>query len=182
MRLIHTILAISVLLFLTPSPSALADMRAIAELTKSLQQAKTDEEKGRLHMFRARNYDNLGNIEKAAEDYDAALQYDHKGWIHLERARFQLKCGNHEQARREAIAAEKETPTLKYQTQQILAHAKKMHKEEKIETDPEVILLTKRWRVTSRKVTKRASNRNIRAEYAAKSKARRGKSKGYSKT
>ena len=182
MALFHKILAISMLLSLLSIPSALADTRAIAELTQLLQQAKTNEEKGRLHLFRARNYNNLGNIEKAAEDYDAALRYDDKGWIHLERAKFQLQCGNHEQARKDAIAAERETPTLRYQAQQILAHAKEMHKEEKIETDPQVILLTKKWKATSRKVTKRASNRNIRAEYAAKSKARRAKSKGYSRS
>ncbi len=182
MGLFHKILALITLLSLFSIPVAFADTNVIAELSKSLMQAKTNEEKCRLHMFRARNYNNLGNIEKAEEDYNAALQYDHKGWIHLERARFYLKCGNHEQARKEATAAEQETPTLKSQAQQILAHAKQVQKKEKIETDPEVILLTKRWKVTSRKVTKRASSRNIRAEYAANSRARQAKSKGSSRS
>lgn len=170
---IHKLSLLVMLLTLHSVPEALADTKNIAELSKSLMQAKTNEEKCRLHMFRARNYNNIGNIEKAEEDYDSALQYDHKGWIHLERAKFYLQCGDHEQAGKEAVAAQEETPTLSYQTQKILSHVNQIQKKAEIEeNEPKVILLTKRWNVTKRKVSRQSSNRNIRAEYAARNKER----------
>lgn len=156
-----------------------AKSTVVEELTKSIANASTEQEKSRLYMYRARNFKNEGLFDKAEQDYDAALQYDHKGWIHLERAEFYLKRGNHEQAIKEAVAAEKETPTLKSQSQRILSVAKVAAKEERQTEKPAVILLTRKWNVTYTKSPAQTSRSNIRNFSTKKriSKASKPKSK-----
>ena len=168
----QSVLLMVLSLFLTPA--SFADNKIIAELTESLRHAKTDKERCKLHMFRARNHNNLGNFELAEDDFDAALQYDHKGWIHLERARFYLKYGDHKQAKKEAVAAQKETPTLEYQTQAILAQVTAIEKKEKIENNPDEILLTRRWNVSYKTRKVNSKSKSVREAYYAKNKQRRG--------
>ena len=153
---------------------AFADQNMIEQLTRDIAVAQGDNEKSKLHIYRARNYKNMGEIALAEKDYDAALIYDHKGWIHLERGRFYLTIGDNEQARKEAIAAQKETPTLKSQAQVIIKHAKKKIKKQEEADNPKEIYLTKRWEVTNqRRVTSSSpKSTSVRKAYYAKNKQR----------
>ncbi len=116
----------------------------------------------------------MGNLANAERDYDTALTYDHKGWIHLERARFFLQCGNNKQARKEAIAAAKETPTLKVESQKILNIAKVKVIEEKEKQHPKEILLTKKWDVQYTKTPppRSTGKSSVRLAYSKKNKQR----------
>lgn len=107
-------------------------------------------------------------------DYDAALQYNHQGWIHLERGRFFIERGNLVQATREALAAEKETPTLKPQARKIISIARKLYKKEQAEVvGSKEILLTKKWKATKKQEYNRnLKGHNVRAAYAARNKMR----------
>lgn len=155
-----------------------ANQNTIEQLTREIAAERSEQQKSRLLLFRARNHNRLGNIQLAEEDYDAALAYDHKGWIHLERSRFFIAHGNYIQAKKEAVAAQKETPTLKGESQKLVAIAeKKIKKERKLEkmaNDPEVILLTKRWEVRSSPAspTNSAARDNVRQSYAKRNKER----------
>jgi len=144
----------------------------IKELTLSIASARSAEEKSKLHMYRARNYKNIGNTEKAEEDYIAALEFDHKGWIHLERGRFYLGIGDYSQAKKDAIAAQKETPTLKQQSDKIIAIAEKHDIEIPDEEPYQEILLTQKWEARQRQLPKQVSQQNIRKSYAARNKAK----------
>lgn len=152
--------------------NACAENGVIEELTLSIARAQSDEEKSKLHIYRARNYKNIGNTEKAEEDYVAALEFDHKGWIHLERGRFYLGIGDYSQAKKDALAAQKETPTLKSQSDKIIAIAEK-HDKKIVEDEPyQEILLTQRWEVNKRQQPRQVSQHNIRKSYAARNKAK----------
>ncbi len=153
---------------------SVANQETIDLLTMEIAQAKTDADKSRLHMYRARNYKLIGNLDLAEKDYDTALTFDHKGWIHLERARFFLEFGNNEQARKEAIAAQKETPTLKAESQKILNIAKEKVIKEQEKLHPKEILLTKKWDVQySRTPPPRSTGKSsVRKAYAQKNKQR----------
>ena len=163
-----------VILCLTLPTISAADQDTIDLLTLEIAQAKTDADKSRLHMYRARNYKLIGNLDLAEKDYDTALTFDHKGWIHLERARFFLEFGNNEQARKEAIAAQKETPTLKAESQKILSIAKEKVVKEQERQHPKEILLTKKWDVHYvRTPPPRSSGKSsVRQAYAQKNKQR----------
>jgi tetratricopeptide (TPR) repeat protein len=168
--------AILCLLFLVTFPSpGLAEPDIIKELTQSIAKAKTEDEKSRLYMFRARNYRNIGNMDMAEKDYDAALHYDHKGWIHLERGRFYMEMGDYLQAGKEAIAAQEETPTLQAESEKLMVIAvKKLEKEKQENTPPKEILLTQRWESRSGRVpqTHSSDNSSVRRAYAARNKTR----------
>ncbi len=166
-------LVISIVLFIGPSMS-FADSETIAQLTKDIAQSTSETEKSKLLMYRARNHKKMGNLIQAELDYDAALAYDHKGWIHLERGRFFLANGNHVQARKEALAAKKETPTLAAEAEKILKITKIKEKKEREEQQPKEILLTKRWDVNYSKSPSSGSARksNVRFTYAQRNKQR----------
>jgi len=149
-----------------------ADSAVIEQLTSEIALAKNPAEKSRLHMFRARNYSNIGNMEMAESDYDAALKYDHKGWIHLERSRFYLAQKEFKQVVREATAARQETPTLKSSAEKLIVRAQKELKKKRREQSPREILLTKRWEVKYRRTPPSSAGKNARKFYAARSKQR----------
>jgi len=149
-----------------------ADSAVIEQLTREIAVTQNPAEKSRLHMFRARNYHNTGSLERAENDYDAALEYDHKGWIHLERSRFYLARNEFKQVVREATAAWKETPTLKSSAEKLIARAHKELKKKRRERNPREILLTRRWEVKYRRTPPSSAGKNVRKSYAARSKQR----------
>lgn len=167
-----TIILLSLFVLAMPS-FGLAEAAIIEQLTQDILQADSDADKSRLHMYRARNYKNMGSMDMAEEDYDAALAYDHKGWIHLERGKFYIGLGAYKQAKREAKAALKETPTLKGRARKIIAHAEsKLKKAGRID-NPKEILLTKRWEATYTRIAPSSSGKpTIREAYAARNKSR----------
>ncbi len=104
---------------------AALNQNIIEDLEVQLKEATTDEEKSRLHMFKARNYIRGGDYERALTNYDQALRLNHKGWIHLERANFFLVNKKYSLAESEAIAAKEETKTLASQADPIIRKAQK---------------------------------------------------------
>lgn len=109
-----------------------------------LARATSPVEKSNLNMYKARNYAKLGEYEKALECYDKALKLNHKGWIHLERARFFFTHKEYDLAESEALTAQEETPTLKYQAAPIIKKArKKLESIYLAENPPTIIFDTK---------------------------------------
>ncbi len=136
-----------------------AEADIIAVLTKKIAESGSEDDKSRLYMYRARNYKNRGEYEKARDDYDDALSYNHQGWIHLERGRFFMARKNYEQAIREAVAAQEETPTLKKESQAIIVLASKKFKEKLNRENPQEILLTSVWHARTTAAGRKTSGR-----------------------
>ncbi len=166
------------------SISLAKDSDVIVGLTKKISKSKSETEKSRLYMYRARNYNNIGEFEMARDDYDNGLTYNHQGWIHLERGRFFMAHKNYEQAIREAVAAEKETPTLKKESQKIIAKASEAYKKKLQSENPQEILLTTVWQTKNVQPTQRNSSKKsgVRAAYAAKNKTTASRTRSVSRS
>lgn len=133
------------LLVIFSSSSALAgDNSAVIErLSNNIQKAENSAEKSRLHIFRARNYAQKKEWEKALEDYNTALELNHQGWIHLERSRFLMAAGRYRLAYEDAVTTKKETPTLTHESDKIIAKAlAKLHQQYDAENPPTIVLDT----------------------------------------
>lgn len=176
-------LLIGLFVAITPQ-TVFGDAKIIAQLTRQISETTNEVEKSRLHIYRARNYSNLGDIGKAEKDYDAALAFDHKGWIHLERGKFYISNGDYEQAKKEAEAARKETPTLKVQADKLIVIADKKMKKDVLPQEqgqPKEILLTKRWTISSTVKKHVARSGNLPRSSVRKAYAKRNKKRATSK-
>ncbi len=181
---IYIIMIFCITLIFMESISIAKDSDVIVGLTKKIAKSKSEAEKSRLYMYRARNYNNIGEYEKARDDYDDGLTYNHQGWIHLERGRFFMAQKNYEQAIREAVAAEKETPTLKKESQKIISQASKAFKKKLQSENPQEILLTTVWQTKTVGSTKRQASKKsgVRAAYAAKNKTASSRTRSVSRS
>ncbi len=180
MRLVRYIVIITSVIMFAGSGAVADESEVIAGLTRKIAKTQSEKEKSKLYMYRARNYNNIGEYEKARDDYDDALAYDHKGWIHLERGRFFLAQKNYEQTIKEAVAAEKETATLKKESQILITRAKKSIKKKQQITHAPQIFLTTTWDTKPTRRTQR--KRNVRKAYAAKNKASASRSRSVSRS
>ncbi len=116
----------------------------IDTLNEQLENTTSPVERGNLFMYKARNYANAGEYNKAHENYNNAIRLNHKGWIHLERARFFLLNKKFSLAEQEATAAKDETSTLSNQADPIIRRAQQeLEKIYLAEHPPEIILDTK---------------------------------------
>lgn len=113
----------------------------IEQLTQQISQTDSPLAKSRLYTYRARQSAQAGEWEKAVEDYNQALAFNHQGWIHLERSRFLMKLQKYEMALEDAKAAAEETPTLSYEADKIIQLAqKKIKKQHELDNPPTIIL------------------------------------------
>ncbi len=120
--------------------TAAVNQNIIDDIDKQLDEVQTTEERGRLYMFKARNYARGGDYEKALESYDRAIRLNHRGWVHLERANFFLLHKKYALAETEAFAAKEETSTLASQADPIIHKAEKELEKIYLTENPPVII------------------------------------------
>ncbi|MEN8200627.1 MAG: hypothetical protein ABFR63_11210, partial [Thermodesulfobacteriota bacterium] len=130
------------------------------------------EEKGTLHVYRARQYMKIKAWDRAEQDYGKALELNHKGWIHLERGHFFMARENYEQAYEEARAAKAEVPTLAPEADEIMETAGREIEKKYVAENPPTIIMDRR--VDPKRKTRfdvmRAQGGPVRATYTASSK------------
>ncbi|MBU1234073.1 MAG: tetratricopeptide repeat protein [Proteobacteria bacterium] len=115
----------------------------IMQLGHEIEQSQDPVAKSTFHMYRARQYTQTQQWEKALEDYNQALELNHKGWVHLERSSFLMAMGKYDQAYEDAIAAKKEVPTLSHEADKLIeAAGAEIQKKYEAENPPTFIMDT----------------------------------------
>lgn len=112
----------SLLLILFTSSALLAgnNQAIIQQLGLEIKAAPDAVSRSTFHIYRARQYTQVKEWEKALEDYNQALELNHQGWIHLERSAFLMAMGKYELAYEDAKAAKKEVPTLAQEADKVI--------------------------------------------------------------
>lgn len=128
------------LLFSSKCPAGDAQ-ELIKLLDQDIKQSQSSQHKSQLHIYRARQYSKIKELDKALEDYNDALELDHKGWIHLERSKFLLAIGKYELAYEDAEAAKEEVPTLGHEADKIMDAAVAVIREKYEAENPITIIM-----------------------------------------
>lgn len=139
----HKFFLFPMLLVLLTSSVGLAgnNQSIIDQLDLEIKQAENSVTKSTFHMYRARQYTQIQEWEKALEDYNQALELNHKGWIHLERSHFLMAMGKYDLAYEDAKAAKKEVPTLTYEADKLIKKSMaEIQKKYEAENPPTIIM------------------------------------------
>lgn len=135
----------------------------ISLLDNQIENAPNDTERSKYYCFRARNYTKIRDLDKAEQDYLAALDYAYSGWILNEYSYFLYRVGEYERAYRAAARVEQDFPHLKSEAGKIKKKAKSKYQEEYNAAHPPTILLDSKVdpnRVTRHDLIKNRGQKN----------------------
>lgn len=122
---IHTIMA-----------SSLDIQENVKVINSQLESAKDPKIKAKLYCYRARNYTKSGEMEKAEDDYLAALNSSYEGWILSEFGYFMYKSGQYEKAYNISLRLLEDFTYLKDKASKLKKESKKRWEEEYLKNNP----------------------------------------------
>ncbi len=113
----------------------------VKEITKQLASTGDPQAQAKLYCFRARNYAQNGDSERAQNDYLRALNASYEGWILNELGFFMFKIGEFEKAYNVSTRVLSDFPHLKQEAAKLRSLAKKKWEEDYLKNNPPTITL-----------------------------------------
>lgn len=143
--MISRILVFACLIGLADAPvidAAPTDYQALVTMIdEQLQSADDPKEKARLYCYRARNQAKSGDVQKATDDYLAALNASYEGWILHELGQFMYKTGQYEKAYNVSVRVLNDFPYLKDEASLLKERSKRKWEEQELINNPPTITL-----------------------------------------